>query len=70
MWQDFDLYFEAIRVRNKETHEDGHLIAYNFPEHLIEENRKYFQDCWKTQLSPHKALCFLPDYLAPGFLIN
>jgi hypothetical protein len=59
----FDQYIESVKIRNKETHEDGHLVVFDFDEKTIFENRDYFFQCWMSHMSPYKALTFFWDYL-------
>lgn len=57
--QPFEDYFADIQKRNAETHEDGHLIVFNYTNSTLELRKEYFRDCWKNSLSPYKALTYL-----------
>lgn len=61
IWTDFNTYFNAVIKRNNETHENGHIIAYNYNESIIIDNKDFFRVCWETHISPYKALLFLQD---------
>lgn len=59
MYLSFDEYYRSIKQRNNETHADGHMVAFNFDEMVLDNNIDFFHNCWIYQLSPHKALTFL-----------
>lgn len=59
IFENHDVYFEAILKRNKETHEDGHIVVFNYKRDFLDERREYFNECCDNHLSPHKALTFI-----------
>lgn len=65
IWNNFHLYLKNVNQRRIETHDDGHLITYDdITEEDINANRQHFLECWKAQMSAHKALMFLGGILA------
>jgi alpha-acetolactate decarboxylase len=55
----FEQYWDMVLQRNIETHDDGHLIVFQYPEYILHKRKNdYFTECWKDGLSPYKALTF------------
>ena len=52
MYSSFEEYLEAVKQRRDE---DG----YGYTDADLEKYRYYFEDCWKSELSPYKSLEFL-----------
>ena len=48
----FEQYLIAVGIRSKE---------FSFKNDELFQNTKYFKKCWKSNLSPYKALLFLND---------
>ena len=52
MYSNFEEYFLAVKNRRTEDN-------YDYTDADLEKYRYYFEDCWKSELSPYKSLEFL-----------
>lgn len=57
----FKKYFDLVIKRNDETHKNGHLITFNYPEPILKKGKFFLKVCWKDGISPYKALTFFHD---------